>query len=111
MNVSCVKKSVSSVSLELLEVKLLSSTMFPVEACSKEFKIVEVFTILDCAGVEVSGLGWSMETSDTENNEIVAGEESMENESEAIDIFECWDGKSLSVSLLKAIFKEGTAKS
>ena len=53
MDVSYVKKSVPSVSLGLLEVKLLSSTMFPVEACSKEFKSVEESIILDCIGVEV----------------------------------------------------------
>ena len=52
-----------------------------------------------------------METSDNENSEMDSGEESMENESEAIDKLPCGDGKSPLVSLLKAIFKEGTAKS
>ena len=98
-------------SLELLEVKLLSSTMFPVEACSKEFKSVEESIILDCVGVEVKGFVWSMETSGKDNSEVDTGEESMENESEAIDKLPCGDCISPSASLLKAIFKEGTAKS
>ena len=110
------EKSVSSMSLELSEDKLLSSTISSLvgvsTVCSNELKSIEEVDNSNFSGVEVQGFGLFVETgSDTENGEIGTGGESIAVELEATDMWECKEDTSHSISLFKAIFKDGTAKS